>query len=97
MLAMKEKLELRKGVIELFGIDYLIDENHEIWVLDVNYSVDLTPKTRVNKIIAPQIVDSFIDMSLYFQEQYEMKKEIVEDEFMKLCKSDCTLLINEQR
>ena len=50
----------RKGAFELFGFDFLLDEDFRIWLIEVNYNPFLgTPNSYMEKLV-PQMVDDMI-------------------------------------
>eukprot|EP00043_Microstomoeca_roanoka_P008574 m.82550 g.82550 ORF g.82550 m.82550 type:complete len:994 (+) comp14302_c1_seq2:358-3339(+) len=45
--AQQENVEGRKNSFELFGFDFMIDDNYNVWLLEINSSPDLSHSTDV--------------------------------------------------
>jgi D-alanine-D-alanine ligase-like ATP-grasp enzyme len=44
---------MKRG-FEWLGFDFLVDENHRVWLLEVNVSPDVSHSTAVTAGLAPQ-------------------------------------------
>ncbi|XP_056589646.1 protein polyglycylase TTLL10 isoform X2 [Triplophysa dalaica] len=81
--AVKPKLDCRLGFFDLFGCDFLIDENFKIWLLEMNSNPALHTNCEVLKEVIPSTVTETLDLAL----------EI----FKKCCCGQKLLPLNNQR
>ncbi|KAA0707086.1 Protein polyglycylase TTLL10 [Triplophysa tibetana] len=81
--AVKAKLDSRLGYFDLFGCDFLIDENFKIWLLEMNCNPALHTNCEVLKEVIPSTVTETLDLAL----------EI----FKKCCCGQKLLPLNNQR
>jgi len=50
----------REHTFEIFGLDFMIDENFKVWLIEVNTNPDITTHTNVcSRIIPPMIENAF--------------------------------------
>jgi hypothetical protein len=79
----KDKLDRKFGCFELFGFDFLIDDNLNPFLIEINTNPALYTDTMVQKELLPKLVDDIIKMSLAVHphgklEGSEEVKELVE-------------------
>ena len=79
----KDKLDIRYGCFELFGFDFLIDDNLNPHLIEINVNPALYTDTEVQKHLLPKLVDDIVKMALethpYGQlEGHDQVKQLVE-------------------
>ena len=80
----KDKLDKKFGCFELFGFDFLIDDNLDPHLIEINVNPALYTDTNVQKDLLPKLVDDIIKMALNAHpygnlEGHEQVKEILEN------------------
>ncbi|KAG7323590.1 hypothetical protein KOW79_013292 [Hemibagrus wyckioides] len=63
-LAVKSKLECKLGYFDLFGCDFLIDEDFKVWLLEMNCNPALHTNCEVLKDVVPSTVKETLDLTL---------------------------------
>ena len=79
----KDKLDKKFGCFELFGFDFLIDDNLNPYLIEINVNPALYTDTQVQKDLLPKLVDDIVKMALNAHpygsiEAQEEVKQIVE-------------------
>jgi tubulin monoglycylase TTLL3/8 len=64
MLASQGCIEPRKNSYELYGFDFLLDEQLNVWLLEVNCSPTLEHSTPVTSQLIPAMVDDLMKVSV---------------------------------
>nr|XP_015822474.2 protein polyglycylase TTLL10 isoform X1 [Nothobranchius furzeri] len=62
--AAKSKLSNRLGFFDLFGCDFIIDEDFKVWLLEVNCNPALHTDCKVLQEVIPSTVQETLDLSL---------------------------------
>ena len=65
-LSVKHKMNpnRRKRCFELFGFDFLIDEDFRVWLIEVNTNPYLgTPNTQM-RLIVPRMIDQMLQLTV---------------------------------
>jgi len=80
----KDKLDRKFGCFELFGFDFLIDDQLNPYLIEINVNPALYTDTEVQKDLLPKLVDDIVKMALNAHpygntEGEEQVKEIVEN------------------
>jgi Tubulin-tyrosine ligase family len=67
----------RKGCFELFGYDFIIDEDFNTWLIEVNTNPCIEESSGILKILLPRMIDDMLKLSVdqYFQDFQQKKKE----------------------
>eukprot|EP00357_Protocruzia_adherens_P016339 CAMPEP_0115017808 /NCGR_PEP_ID=MMETSP0216-20121206/28364_1 /TAXON_ID=223996 /ORGANISM="Protocruzia adherens, Strain Boccale" /LENGTH=753 /DNA_ID=CAMNT_0002388749 /DNA_START=129 /DNA_END=2390 /DNA_ORIENTATION=+ len=73
----KPKLRGRFGFFDLFGLDFLFDENLNPFLLEVNTNPALFTDTKVQKELLPTLVDNTIDIVLKLHKDKQTCQECV--------------------
>ncbi|CAH2066186.1 unnamed protein product, partial [Iphiclides podalirius] len=60
MLSCQDSLPFCKNRFELYGCDFLLDEEYTPWLIEINSCPDLTNTTEVTAKICPAVVDDII-------------------------------------
>lgn len=60
MLSGQDSLPLCKNRFELYGCDFLLDEEYTPWLIEINSCPDLTNTTEVTGKICPAVLDDLI-------------------------------------
>ena len=83
----------RKNVFELFGFDFLLDEDFRIWLIEVNFNPFLGTPCDFMKTLVPNMINDMLkivlDPVIKPKNQYEPEREndfdlIYRDASMKL-------------
>ena len=54
----------RKNVFELFGFDFLLDEDFRIWLIEVNFNPFLGTPNAYMKVLVPQMINDMLKIVL---------------------------------
>ena len=54
----------RKNVYELFGFDFLLDEDFRIWLIEVNYNPYIGCPNSYMKELVPRMIDDMFKIVL---------------------------------
>ncbi|XP_053315157.1 protein polyglycylase TTLL10-like [Spea bombifrons] len=60
----KSKLACRRGYFDLIGCDFLIDENFQVWLLEMNCNPSLDTSSEVQKEVIPEVVKDTLDLTI---------------------------------
>ncbi|KAM3922906.1 inactive polyglycylase TTLL10 [Leptodactylus fuscus] len=63
-LSVKSKLECRRGIFDLIGCDFLIDDDFKVWLLEMNCNPALHTNCEVLKDVIPSVVNETLDLAL---------------------------------
>jgi len=63
-LTIKDKLDRKFGCFELFGFDFLIDDDLNPYLIEINTNPALYTDTMAQKELLPQLVEDIVKMSL---------------------------------
>lgn len=60
----------RRGCFELFGYDFIIDEDFNTWLIEVNTNPCIEESSRILKVLLPRMIDDMLKLSLdaYFSD-----------------------------
>jgi hypothetical protein len=60
----------RKGCFELFGYDFIIDEDFNTWLIEVNTNPCIEESSRILKVLIPRMIDDMLKLSIdvYFSD-----------------------------
>eukprot|EP00826_Nyctotherus_ovalis_P065254 TRINITY_DN9586_c0_g3_i1.p1 TRINITY_DN9586_c0_g3~~TRINITY_DN9586_c0_g3_i1.p1 ORF type:complete len:143 (-),score=30.20 TRINITY_DN9586_c0_g3_i1:110-538(-) len=66
MESVKRKLnaDYRKYCFELFGYDFIIDENFKTWLIEVNTNPCLEESSRLLQILLPRLIDDMLKLTV---------------------------------
>merc|ERR1712080_606835 len=62
--SVKDKLERKFGCFELFGFDFLIDDNLNPYLIEINTNPALFTDTEFQKDMLPKLVDDSVKLAL---------------------------------
>lgn len=54
----------RKGCFELLGYDFIIDEDFNIWLIEVNTNPCIEESSSILKIYLPRMIDDMLKLSV---------------------------------
>lgn len=74
--SVKDKLERKYGCFEIFGLDFLLDDNLDPQLIEINTNPALFTDTQVQKEMLPKLVDDLIRLSLQLHPLPEEEQEI---------------------
>lgn len=60
MLASQDSMDRRVNTFELFGADFMVTEDYQPWLLEINSSPDLAASTSVTSRLCPQCLDDVV-------------------------------------
>lgn len=60
MLASQDLMDRRSNTFELFGADFMLTEDFQPWLLEINSSPDLAASTSVTARLCPQCLDDVV-------------------------------------
>lgn len=71
----------RKYSFEIFGFDFLIDKNFEVYVLEVNTNPGLEESSNLIKILLPRMIDDALKLTIddIFDTKYSSEVDILMD------------------
>jgi hypothetical protein len=72
MLATRKVIDpsKRRGCFELFGYDFIIDEDFNTWLIEVNTNPCIEESSRILKVLLPRMIDDMLKISVdtYFSD-----------------------------
>lgn len=71
LAATNRRLDRRVGFFDLIGIDYIIDESFQVYLLEMNTNPALLTNCSVLEQVVPETVKEMMDMTLEVQEHYQ--------------------------
>ncbi len=81
--SVKEKINTndRKYSFEIFGFDFLIDNNFEAYVLEVNTNPGLEESSNLIKMLLPRMMDDALKLTIddLFDTKYSSEVDILSD------------------
>lgn len=54
----------RKNCFELFGYDFIIDEDFNVWLIEVNTNPCIEESSSILKIYLPRMIDDLMKLSV---------------------------------
>ena len=54
----------RKFCFELFGFDFIVDQNFEVFVLEVNTNPGLEESSNLIKMLVPRMIDDVLRLTI---------------------------------
>ncbi|XP_055021843.1 protein polyglycylase TTLL10 [Boleophthalmus pectinirostris] len=63
-LSVRAKLDCRLGFFDLFGCDFMVDEDFNVWLLEMNCNPALHTNCSVLQEVIPRVVHETLDLSL---------------------------------
>jgi D-alanine-D-alanine ligase-like ATP-grasp enzyme len=54
----------RKGCFELFGYDFILDEDFNVWMIEVNTNPCIEESSTILKIYLPRMIDDLVKLSV---------------------------------
>lgn len=72
MLATRKILDphKRRGCFELFGYDFILDEDFNTWLIEVNTNPCIEESSKILKVLIPRMIDDMLKISVdqYFND-----------------------------
>jgi tubulin monoglycylase TTLL3/8 len=89
MLACQDSMDQQKNsnTFELYGADFMIDEDFCPWLIEINSSPDLAPSTSVTARMCPQCIEDTIKGKLCHAEKKSFFPETIEKSYYKRSKN----------
>lgn len=53
----------RKNCFELFGYDFIIDEDFNVWMIEVNTNPCIEESSSILKVYLPRMIDDMLKLS----------------------------------
>lgn len=60
LLASQDTLDTRKNCFELFGADFMLSENFEPWLIEINSGPSMSASTSVTARMCAQVLNDVI-------------------------------------
>lgn len=60
LLAAQEHVSPRPNTFELYGVDYMLTEDLQPWLIEINSSPCMSPTTSVTARLCPQCLEDII-------------------------------------
>jgi hypothetical protein len=54
----------RKNCFELFGYDFILDEDFNVWMIEVNTNPCIEESSTILKIYLPRMIDDLVKLSI---------------------------------
>ena len=71
LAATNRRLDRRVGFFDLIGIDYIIDENFNVYLLEMNTNPALLTNCSVLEEVIPETVNEMMDLTLEIYDHYQ--------------------------
>jgi hypothetical protein len=65
LISVQDTIINRQNSWELFGYDFMLDENYNTWLIEINSSPDLSYSTHITKELVKEAVHSLLDIVIY--------------------------------
>lgn len=79
MLATRKILDpqKRRGCFELFGYDFILDEDFNTWLIEVNTNPCIEESSKILKVLIPRMLDDMLKLSVdqYFNDFQPKKRQ----------------------
>ena len=66
MYAVKKKLDphKRKHTFEMFGYDFILDEDFNVWLIEVNTNPCIEESSELLKILLPRMIEDMLKITI---------------------------------
>lgn len=54
----------RKNCFELFGYDFILDEDFNVWLIEVNTNPCIEESSTILKVFLPRMIDDMLKLSV---------------------------------
>jgi tubulin monoglycylase TTLL3/8 len=82
----QDKFTHRKNTVELFGYDFMVDDNFNCWLIEVNSSPAMDYSTKVTTRLVKQVLKDTAKVIVDWKDASRKKKKKVDTGLFQLIK-----------
>mmetsp|Transcript_34547 Transcript_34547/g.31236 ORF Transcript_34547/g.31236 Transcript_34547/m.31236 type:complete len:88 (-) Transcript_34547:11-274(-) len=79
-------INTKKNTFELFGFDYLIDDEYNAWLIEINASPSMEPGTKITQEMTSQVMEDTMKVMVdWYPIRHKKKRAVQTGGFKCIC------------